>query len=42
MALGQYEKKPEIWEAPLKDSLPESGADKEEHIVIVNSMVAKK
>ncbi|MGE0086392.1 MAG: SUMF1/EgtB/PvdO family nonheme iron enzyme [Desulfococcaceae bacterium] len=33
VALDQYEKKPEIWEAPLKDSLLESGADKDENIV---------
>lgn len=33
MALAQHEKKPEVWEAPLKDALAETGADKDEAIV---------
>lgn len=33
MALGQHEKKPEVWEAPLKNALAETGADKDEAIL---------
>jgi len=31
-ALAQHEKKPEVWKAPLKDALLETGADKDEAI----------
>jgi hypothetical protein len=33
MALAQHEKKPNVWEAPLKNALAETGADKDEAIV---------
>ncbi len=33
MALAQHEKKPEVWEAPLKDALTEVGADQDEAII---------
>lgn len=33
MALVQHEKKPEVWEAPLKDALAETGADQDEVII---------
>ena len=33
MALAQHEKKPEVWEAPLRDALAETGVDKDEAIV---------
>lgn len=33
MALAQHEKKPEVWEAPLKDAFAETGADKDEAIL---------
>lgn len=33
MALAQHEKKPEVWEAPLKDALAETGTDKDEAIL---------
>lgn len=33
MALVQHEKKPEVWEVPLKDALAETGADQDEVII---------
>ena len=33
MALAQFEKKPEVWEAPLKDALAETGAAQDEAVV---------
>jgi len=33
MVLAQHEKKPKVWETPLKDALVETGADKDEAIV---------
>lgn len=33
MALAQHEKKPEVWEAPLKDALVETGAEEDEAIL---------
>jgi hypothetical protein len=33
MALAQHEKKPEVWEAPLKDALVNTGADKDQAIL---------
>lgn len=33
MALAQFEKKPDVWEAPLKDALAETGADQDDAIV---------
>jgi hypothetical protein len=33
MALAQHEKKPEVWEAPLKDALAETGADKDKALL---------
>ena len=32
-ALEQYEAKPEVWEAPLKDALQESGAGEDKEII---------
>jgi hypothetical protein len=33
VALTEHEKKPDVWQAPLKDALLESGADKDAAIV---------
>ena len=33
MSLAQHEKKPTIWEAPLKDALVETGAEKDQAIL---------
>jgi hypothetical protein len=33
MALAQHEKKPEVWEAPLKDALVNTGVDKDQAIL---------
>ena len=33
MALVKIEEKPEVWEAPLKETLVETGADKDEEII---------
>jgi hypothetical protein len=33
MALAQIEKKPEVWTAPLKEALTETGVDKDEEIL---------
>ena len=33
MALAQHEKKPEVWEAPLKDALVNTGVDKDKAIL---------
>jgi len=33
MALAKYEEKPEVWEAPLKDALVETAADRDEEII---------
>lgn len=33
MALAQYEQKPDIWEAPLRAALVETGADRDEAIL---------
>jgi hypothetical protein len=33
MALAQFEKKPKVWEAPLKDALAETGAAQDEAII---------
>ena len=33
MALAQHEKKPEVWEAPLKDALADTGVDKDQAIL---------
>lgn len=32
-ALVQHEKKPEVWEAPLKDALVETGTDRDEAVL---------
>ena len=34
MALAQHEKKPEVWEVPLKDALTETGADKKDGDIV--------
>jgi hypothetical protein len=31
--LAQYSQKPKVWEAPLKDALAETGADKDQEII---------
>ena len=41
MALAQIEKKPEVWAAPLKDALTESGVDKDEEILKQAQQVLK-
>jgi hypothetical protein len=41
MALTQHEKKPEVWQEPLKDSLTETGADKDEEIIRQAQQVMK-
>lgn len=41
MALAQHEKKPKVWEAPLKDALAETGADKDEAILQVAERLLK-
>lgn len=33
VALAEHEEKPEVWELPLKDSLIETGADKDQEII---------
>jgi len=33
MALTQHEKKPDVWEAPLTDSLAETSVDQDQEIV---------
>lgn len=33
MALAQYEKKPDVWESPLRDALVETGATQDEAII---------
>jgi hypothetical protein len=33
MALTQHEKKPEVWEAPLKEALAETGSDQDKEIL---------
>lgn len=33
MALNKYEEKPEVWKAPLEDSLKEAAAEKDEEII---------
>ena len=41
MALTQIEKKPEVWAAPLKDALAETGLDKDEEILQQAQQVLK-
>jgi len=41
MALVQHERKPEVWEAPLKDALAETGTDKDEAILQAAEMLLK-
>jgi hypothetical protein len=33
IALAKYEEKPQVWEAPLRDALAETDADKDEEII---------
>lgn len=41
MALTQHEKKPEVWQEPLKDALTETGAIKDEEIIRQAQQVMK-
>jgi hypothetical protein len=40
-ALVQHEKKPEVWEAPLKDALVETGTDKDEAVLQAAEILLK-
>jgi hypothetical protein len=40
-ALEKHEQKPEVWTAPLKDALVESGADKDQEVVQAAHELAK-
>lgn len=41
MALTQHEKKPEVWQEPLKDALAETGANQDEEIIRQAQQVMK-
>jgi hypothetical protein len=41
LALTQHEKKPEVWQEPLKDALAETGANKDEEIIRQAQQVMK-
>ncbi len=41
MALTQYEEKPKVWEAPLKDALAETGADKDQEVLQLAQQLLK-
>jgi lipoprotein-anchoring transpeptidase ErfK/SrfK len=41
VALAQHEKKPEVWQEPLKDALAETGANQDDEIVQQAQQVLK-
>lgn len=41
MVLTQHEKKPDVWQEPLKDALTETGANKDEEIIRQAQQVMK-
>jgi hypothetical protein len=40
-ALTQYEEKPGVWEAPLKDALAETGADEDQEVLQMAQQLLK-